>query len=173
LRETTERYFLDGPMRPLAIPTSLQAALAARLDRVALGKDVAVLGAAIGREFTHELIAAVSSFNPTDLDAALGRLTDAGLISRRGTPPDATYSFKHALVQDAAYATLLKSPRQQLHVDIAKALVERFPERAERLPEIVAHHFTEAGLASEALYYWRRACQLARAVGQSRGGELL
>jgi hypothetical protein len=92
---------------------SLQAALAARLDRVALGKDVAVLGAAIGRDFTHELIAAVSTFDSTDLDA--GRLTDAGLISRRGAPPDSIYSFKHALVQDAAYATLLKSRRQQVH----------------------------------------------------------
>ena len=94
-------------------------------------KDVAQIGAAIGREFSHELIAAVSSLAPADLDAALERLTASGLISRRGTPPDATYSFKHALVQDAAYATMLKSRRRQLHASIAKVLVERFAALAE------------------------------------------
>ena len=86
-----------------------------------------MIGAAIGREFSHELIAAVSALDPVDLDAALARLTASGLISRRGTPPDASYSFKHALVQDAAYATMLKSRRRQLHASIAQTLVERFP----------------------------------------------
>ena len=120
LRETTDRYVLDGPLPPLAIPTTLQASLVARLDRLGPVKDVAQIGAAIGREFSHELIFAVSALSPMDLDAALQRLTASGLISRRGTPPVATYSFKHALVQDAAYATLLKSRRRQLHASIAK-----------------------------------------------------
>ena len=103
-----------------------------------------------------------------DLDAALERLTASGLISRRGTPPDATYAFKHALVQDAAYATLLKSRRRQLHARIAKVLVERFAAMAENQPEVVAHHFTEAGLASEAIAYWVKAGRLAQARWANR-----
>jgi class 3 adenylate cyclase/predicted ATPase len=161
LRETADRYALDGPLPPLAIPTTLQASLVARLDRLATVKDVAQIGAAIGREFSYELISAVASLTPVHLDAALERLTTSGLLSRRGTPPAATYSFKHALVQDAAYATLLKSRRQQLHASIAKLLIKRFPAMAEGLPEVVAHHLTEAGLASEAIGYWLKAGQLA------------
>jgi class 3 adenylate cyclase/DNA-binding SARP family transcriptional activator len=163
LRETTESYVLDGSLPPLAIPTTLQASLVARLDRLGAGKDVGLIGAAIGREFSHELIAAVSAMAAINLDAALERLTASGLVSRRGTPPDATYSFKHALVQDAAYATMLKSERRQLHSSIAKVLVERFPALAQNQPEVVAHHFSEAGAASEAIGYWRRAAQLASA----------
>jgi predicted ATPase len=165
MRETPDRYVLDGPLPPLAIPTTLQASLVARLDRLAAVKDVAQVGAAIGREFSHELIAAVSSLAPVDLDTALERSSHSGLISRRGMPPDATYSFKHALVQDAAYATLLKSRRQQLHATIAKVLIERFPATAESPPEVVAHHFTEAGLASEAICYWRKAGAMAQRRG--------
>ena len=168
LRETTDCYVLDGPLPPLAIPTTLQASLVARLDRLASVKDVAQIGAAIGREFSHELIAAVSAWAPIDLDAALERLTASGLISRRGTPPVATYSFKHALVQDAAYVTMLRSRRRQLHSSIAKVLVERFPAMADSLPEVVAHHYTEAGLASEAIGYWRKAGQLASARSANR-----
>jgi tetratricopeptide (TPR) repeat protein len=168
MRETPDRYVLDGPLPPLAIPTTLQASLVARLDRLATVKDVAQIGAAIGREFRHELIAAVASLPPADLDATLERLTASGLISRRGTPPDATYSFKHALVQDAAYDTLLKSRRQQLHAKIANVLVERFPMIVDSLPEVVAHHFKEAGLPSEALGYWRKAGQLASARSANR-----
>ena len=155
LRETADGYALDGPLPELAIPTTLQASLVARLDRLASVKDVAQTGAAIGREFSHELITVVSVLAPMELDAALERLTGSGLISRRGTPPDATYTFKHALVQEAAYATMLRSRRQPLHASIAASLVERFPALAETLPEVVAHHFTEAGLASEAIGYWR------------------
>ena len=168
LRETTDCYVLDGPLPPLAIPTTLQASLVARLDRLGPVKDVAQIGAAIGREFSHELIAAVSALAPMDVDTALERLTATGLISPRGTPPDATYSFKHALVQDIAYATMLKSRRRQLHSIIAKALVERFPAVAERLPEVVARHFTEAGLASEAIGYWVKAALLAQARSANR-----
>jgi class 3 adenylate cyclase/tetratricopeptide (TPR) repeat protein len=161
LRETPDRYVLDGPLPPLAMPTTLQDSLVARLDRLAPVKEVAQIGAVIGREFSHELIAAVAAMTPKDLDTALERLTASGLISRRGTPPNATYVFKHALVQDAAYGTLLKSRLQQLHGSIAKLLVERFPAVAEGLPEVVAHHFTESGLASDAIDYWCKAGQLA------------
>jgi predicted ATPase len=168
LRETPDRYVLDGPLPPLAIPTTLQASLAARLDRLASPKDVAQIGAAIGREFSHELIAAVSALAPIDLDTALGRLTASGLISRRGMPPDATYSFKHALVQDAAYATMLKSRRRQLHASIARLLVEQFSAVTESQPELVAHHFTEAGLANQAVGYWVKAGRLAHARSANR-----
>ena len=168
LREATDSYVLDRPLSPLAVPTTLQDSLVARLDRLGPGKDVAMIGAAIGREFSHELIAAVSALPPAGLDAALERLTGSGLVSRRGTPPYATYAFKHALVQDAAYATLLKSRRRQLHLSIANALVERFPALTERLPEVVAQHFTKAGLASEAIGYWRKAGQLASARSANR-----
>ena len=168
LRETPDRYVLDGPLPPLAIPTTLQASLVARLDRLASPKDVAQIGAVIGREFSHELVAAVSALPPIELEAALERLTASGLISRRGTPPDATYAFKHALVQDAAYATMLKSRRRQLHASIAKVLVERFATMAESQPEVAAQHFAEAGLASEAINYWVKAGRLAQARWANR-----
>jgi tetratricopeptide (TPR) repeat protein len=129
---------------------------------------VAQIGAAVGREFYYALIAAVSALAPKDLDAALERLAASGLISRRGTPPDATYAFKHALVQDAAYVTMLKSRRRQLHASIAQVLVERFPAMAERQPEAVAQHFTEAGLASEAIDHWVKAGRLAYARWSNR-----
>jgi DNA-binding SARP family transcriptional activator len=167
-RETTERYVLDGPLPQLSIPTTLQGSLLARLDQLGTVKDVAQIGAAIGREFSHELIDAVASLAPRDLDAALQRLTASELISRRGVPPFAIYSFKHALVQDAAYATLLKSRRRQLHGSIAKVLVDRFPAMAETLPEVVAHHFTEAGFVSEAIGGWLKAGRLAYARSANR-----
>jgi class 3 adenylate cyclase/DNA-binding SARP family transcriptional activator len=167
-RETTDSYVLDGPLPAFAIPTTLQASLVARLDRLGAVKDVALIGAAIGREFSHELIAAVSDLLPADLAAALQRLTASGLISGRGTPPDAIYTFKHALVQDAAYVTMLRSRRRQLHAGIAKALIERFPTVAESLPEVVARHFTEAGLAGEAIDWWIKAGRLAQARWANR-----
>jgi DNA-binding SARP family transcriptional activator len=168
LRETTDRYVLDGPLPPLAIPMTLQASLVARLDRLGAAGDAAQIGAAIGRVFPYELIAAVSPLSPADLDTALERLTASGLVARRGTPPDATYTFKHALVQDAAYATILKSRRRQLHSDLAKVLVERFPATAESRPEVVANHFTEAGLAAEAVGYWLKAGRLSYARAANR-----
>ena len=168
LREAADHYVLNGPLPPLAIPKTLQASLVARLDLLGPAKDVAMIGAAIGREFSHELIAAVSALDPIDLDAALARLTASGLISRRGTPPDASYSFKHALVQDAAYVTMLKSRRRQLHASIAQMLVERSPALIESQPEIVAHHFTEAGLASEAIGHWVKAGRQAHARWANR-----
>lgn len=168
MRETPDRYVLDGPLPALAIPTTLQASLVARIDRLGSVKDVAQIGAAIGREFSQELIAAVAALAPVDLDAALERLTASGLVSRRGPAPSATYVFKHALVHDAAYATLLKSRRQQLHARIAELLVERFPAQAEGLPEVVAHHLAQAGFASEAIGYWRKAGQRAGARWANR-----
>jgi class 3 adenylate cyclase/DNA-binding SARP family transcriptional activator len=150
LRETADGYALDGPLPALAIPTTLQASLVARLDRLGPVKGVAQIGAAMGRVFSHELIGAVASLSPAELNAALEGLTASGLISRRGTPPLATYAFKHALVQDAAYATLLKSRRQQLHGAIARALEEGFPEIVETEPETIAHHLMEASLSNAA-----------------------
>jgi class 3 adenylate cyclase len=168
LRETADGYTLDGPLPQLTVPMTLQALLVARLDRLGTAKDVAQLGAAIGREFSLDLIGAISDLQQTDLDAALERLTTSGLVSRRGTPPVATYSFKHALVQDAAYATLLLSRRRQVHARIAKVMVERFSGTAQSQPEIVAHHFTEASLADEAISYWRKAGQLAASRSANR-----
>jgi class 3 adenylate cyclase/tetratricopeptide (TPR) repeat protein len=164
LRESSGGYVMDGPLPPLlAIPTTLQASLVARFDRLGPAKDTALIGAAIGREFSHKLLAAVSALSPGDLDAALARLTASGLVSRRGMPPDTTYSFKHALVRDAVYATMLRSRRQQLHATIGNALVEHFPALAESLPEVAARHFTEAGLAGAAIGHWRKAGRLALA----------
>src|SRR6185436_5034723 len=124
LRESGNRYELTGPLPPLAIPATLHASLLARLDRLASTKDVAQIGAAIGREFSYALIAAVAALPEKDLQSALTQLVGAELIFQRGVPPDATYQFKHALVQDAAYSSLVRSRRQQLHGAIAHALEE-------------------------------------------------
>ena len=168
LRKTTDRFVLDGPLPPLAIPATLQASLVAHLDLLGSAKEVAQIGAAIGRQFSYEMISAVSALVSVDLDAALEQLMASGLISRRGVPPIATYSFKHALVQDAAYATLLKSRRRQVHASIAKMLVERFSALTDGQPEIIAQHYTEAGLASEAIEYWLKAGRLAYARWANR-----
>ena len=165
LREMSDRYVLDGPLPPRTAPTTLQASLVARLDRLGPGKEVAVIGAVIGREFSHELIAAVSTLPPPDLEAALERLTASGLVYRRGSAAYANYAFKHALVRDAAYVTMLRSRRRQLHASIAKTLAEQFPVLADSQPEIVARHFAEAGLSAEAIGYWRKAGQLAGSRG--------
>ena len=168
LRETMDRHGIDGPLPLLAIPATLQTSLAARLDLLGSVKDVAQMGATIGRQFSYELVSAVAGLAPVDLDPALDRLTESGLVSRQGTPPSATYSFRHALVQDAAYATLVKSRRRQLHASIAKVLVERFSALIDGQPEIVAQHFTEAGLASEAIGYWVKAGRVAYARWANR-----
>jgi class 3 adenylate cyclase/predicted ATPase len=158
LIDTGDRYELTAPMPSLAIPATLRDSLMARLDRLAPVKEVAQTAAVIGREFSHELIAAVSPLPIAELDAALDRLVASGLVFRRGTPPEATYSFKHALVQDAAYGTLLKSRRQQLHARVAGLLAERFPSTA---PETLAHHLTEAGAYERAVDRWHAAGQQA------------
>jgi predicted ATPase len=120
-------------------------------------REVAQIGAALGRQFSHELIAAVTPMPQPQLDDALAQLVGAGLIYRRGTPPDAEYTFKHALVQDAAYGTLLRSRGQQLHARIATTLEDRFPEIVEGQPALLAHHCAEGGLPEKAVEYWLAA----------------
>jgi class 3 adenylate cyclase/tetratricopeptide (TPR) repeat protein/ABC-type transport system involved in cytochrome c biogenesis ATPase subunit len=154
-------YRLAGPLPPLAIPDTLQDSLMARLDRLAPVKEVSQIGAAIGREFSYSLVRALVGRDETALKHALAQLEDAELVFRRGEPPEAVYSFKHALVRDAAYESLLKSRRHQLHGQIARALEEKFPEVAASQPEIVAYHFTEAGLVDPAIDYWLKAGHLA------------
>src|SRR5262249_41280206 len=130
LRDVGDHYELTGPLPPLAIPSTLHASLLARLDRLAAVKDVAQIGAVIGREFSYPLIAAVAGLSERDMSAALAQLVAADLIFQRGVPPDATYQFKHALVQDTANASLVRSRRQQLHGQIAKTLEEQLPDIA-------------------------------------------
>ena len=143
----------------LAVPASLQALLMARLDRLGSAKEIAQIGAAIGREFSHALLAAVVHKPDAELGSALDRLLAAGLLFRQGVPPNATYLFKHALVQDAAYGTLLREPRRTLHARIAEILESQFAESAERQPELLARHCTEAGLIEKAASLWGKAGQ--------------
>ncbi|MBI3801012.1 MAG: AAA family ATPase [Deltaproteobacteria bacterium] len=150
-----------APLPPLGIPATLQDALMARLDRLAPVREVAQVGATLGREFSYELLHAVSPFSEAALQQGLRQLVEAELIYQRGLPPQATYLFKHALVQDTAYHSLLKSKRQQYHQQIAQVLEEQFPETKETQPELVAHHYTEAGLVGQALPYWQQAGQRA------------
>jgi tetratricopeptide (TPR) repeat protein len=157
LTDAGDRYTVAGPVTPLAIPATLQASLLARLDRLAPVREVAQIGAALGRQFSHELIAAVASVPEPQLDEALAQLVGAELIYRRGTPPDAEYTFKHALVQDAAYSTLLRSRRQQLHARVAATLEGRFPDIIAVQPALLAHHCEEAGLTEKAVEYWLAA----------------
>jgi predicted ATPase len=145
----------------LGIPSTLQDALMARLDRLAPVREIAQVGAVLGREFSYELLHAVYPFDEGMLQQGLRQLVEAELIYQRGLPPQATYLFKHALVQDTAYQSLLKSRRQQLHQQIAQVLEERFPETKETQPELLAHHCTEAGLITQAIPYWQRAGQRA------------
>ena len=161
LIEEPERYRLDGPLPPLAIPSTLQDSLMARLDRLAAVKEIAQIGAAIGREFSYPLLHAVVGRDEATLRAALSQLEDTGLVFRHGTPPEASYSFKHALVQDTAYESLLKSRRQILHQRIAEILREQFADVVEAEPELLAHHFTQAGLREPAIEYWGKAGDLA------------
>jgi predicted ATPase len=163
LKDAGDHYELAGPLPPLAIPATLHDSLLARLDRLAPIKEIAQIGAALGREFSHALLAAIADRPEAELQGALDQLVASELVFRRGTPPEATYSFKHALVQDAAYGTLLKSRRQQLHARIAKVLDEQFPETAETQPELLAHHFTQAGLVDKAVRYRYQAGRQAMA----------
>jgi predicted ATPase len=171
LMDAGDHYELAGPLPPLALPATLHDSLLARLDRLAPVKEIAQIGAVIGREFSHALLAAVAERSAADLQAALDQLVAAELIFRRGAPPDVTYSFKHALVQDVAYGTLLKSRRQHLHARIAKVLEERFSETAKNQPEQLAHHFTEAHQIERAFEYWRKAGE--RAVARSANVEAI
>jgi predicted ATPase len=161
LQEQEARYDLTGPLPPLAIPATLHDALMARLDRLAAAKLVAQLGAVIGCTFAYDLVQAVAPLDAATLQGALAQLVEAELVAQRSMPPQATYTFKHALIQDAAYQSLLRSTRQQYHQRIAQVLAERFPETAETQPELLAQHYTEAGLHAQAIVYWQGAGQQA------------
>jgi predicted ATPase len=163
LTDAGDRFELVGPLRPLAIPSTLHDSVLARLDRLAAVKEVAPIGAALGREFAHALLAVVAERPEGELQTALDRPVAAELVYRSGAPPEATYGFKHALVQDAAYGTLLRSRRQQLHARIAEVLERQFPQSAEIPPELLAHHCTQAGLSEKAVDYWYRAGRQAMA----------
>jgi class 3 adenylate cyclase len=152
-----QRAVAAVPSPALAVPASLHASLMARLDRLGSAKEVAQIGAAIGREFSHTLLASVVRKPEAELASELNRVVEAGLLFRRGVAPHATYLFKHALVQDAAYGTLLREPRRALHARIAETLERQFPETAEGHPELVAHHCTEAGLIEKAAGLWGEA----------------
>ena len=157
--ETAERTVAAVPSPSIAVPPSLHASLMARLDRLGAAKEVAQIGAAIGREFTHALLAAVVGKPEQELASALDQIIRAGLLFRQGVPPHASYLFKHALIQDAAYGTLLREPRRALHARIAETLERDFPDIAENRPEILARHCTEAGLIEKAAGLWGRAGQ--------------
>ena len=161
LREENGTYVLVSALIPLAIPSTLQDSLMARLDRLAPMKEIAQIAAAIGREFSYRLLEAAAPIQGPALQSALGQLMAAELIHSRGSPPEAIYLFKHALVQDTAYGALLRSRRQRIHADIARALVERFADQIEAAPAVIARHYTEAGLAEPAARYWLKAAELA------------
>ena len=169
------------PSSAVAVPASLHASLMARLDRLGPAKEIAQIGAAIGREFSHLLLEAVVRKSPAELQSTLDRLIQAGLLFRQGVPPHSTYLFKHALVQDAAYGTLLREPRRELHARIAHTIERQFAEIAESQPELVARHCTEAGLIEKAAGLWGKAGQrssersaLVEAVAQlSRALDLI
>jgi class 3 adenylate cyclase/predicted ATPase len=164
VEELTKAVLERGTAAPGAVvPASLQASLMARLDRVPRAKKVAQVAACIGREFPYSLLAAVSSSPEIELRVALDQLSAAELVFCRGVPPEARYSFKHALVRDAAHESLLKAQRQQMHARIVRVLEEQFPQAVEEEPELLAQHCTEAGLAEQAVDYWRRAGQQALA----------
>ena len=155
--EELTKSVLESGVTPLGIPTTLHDSLMARLDHLASVRRVAQVGAAIGREFSYILLRAVSRLPEDDLRSALGRLVGSELVFQKGTPPDAIYSFKHALVQDAAHGSLLRSTRQQLHAQIAEALEAQSPETIENQPELLAQHYVEAGLVEKAIAFWGKA----------------
>jgi predicted ATPase len=161
LRAEAEHYMLTGPLSTMAIPETLQDSLMARLDQLATAKEVAQLGAVLGREFAYDMLRAVSSQDEATVQDRLTRLVEAELLYQRGRPPRAQYMFKHALIQDAAYASLLRSTRQQVHQQVAQLLEARFPEIVETQPELVAQHYTAAGCAEQAVRYWQQAGQQA------------
>jgi TOMM system kinase/cyclase fusion protein len=161
VREEGASYVLTGPLPPLAIPATLHDSLMARLDRLATVKEVAQLGATLGRTFAYALLQAVSPLDEATLQHGLRQLVEAELVYQRGVPPQATYLFKHALIQEAAYQSLLRSTRQQFHQRVAQVLEARFPATVDTQPELVAQHYTEAGLAEQAVGYWQRAGEQA------------
>jgi predicted ATPase len=161
LKAVDGHYALTGSFSTFAIPATLQDSLMARLDRLVTAKAVAQYAAVIGRQFSYELLQAVSQVDEVILQHELGRLVEAEIVYHRGVPPQATYTFKHALIQDAAYQSLLRSTRQQYHQRIAQIVEAQFPETAEAEPELLAYHYTAAGLTEQAVHYWQHAGQHA------------
>ncbi len=157
LQEEADHYALSGELSGVAIPATLQDSLMARLDRLPMVREVAQLGAVLGREFAYEMLRALAAVEESTLQDRLGQLVGAELLYQRGRPPRAKYMFKHALIQDAAYASLLKRTRHQYHQQIAQMLEAEFPDTVEAEPELVAHHYTEAGLNEQAVGYWHQA----------------
>ena len=174
LREEAGQWALDGPLPDVAVPATLQASLVARLDRLSSVREVAQAGAVLGREFAHDLLAEVADVPELSLRAAIDALVAADLVQRRGAPPDASYIFKHALIQDAAYGTMLRGRRRGLHRRAAQAIKRLRPDTAEREPEVLAHHHAEAGESAAAAALYRRAGEQAakraafREAGMSR-----
>jgi predicted ATPase len=169
LQEREKRYELTGPLPPLAIPATLHDSLMARLDRLATVKGIAQFGATLGREFSYVLLQAVSPWDEETLRHGLQQLVEAGFLYQRGLLPQAIYTFKHALIQDAAYQSLLRSSRQRYHQHIAQVLEAQFPDIAATQPELLAHHYTEAGCQEHAVGYWQRAGE--RALQRSANPE--
>ncbi len=174
LADKGDHYELVGSLPPLAIPATLHDSLMARLDRLARVKEVAQIGAVIGREFSHELLVAVADRPPGQLHGALERLVSSELVFRRGAPPHATYAFKHALVQEAAYQSLLRSRRASLHARILRALEQESRDSKEVEPELLAHHATQAGAVAKAVRYWHLAGEkaLERSANAEAAGHL-
>src|SRR5262249_3124242 len=171
LKEVDGHYALIGALSTFAIPATLQDSLMARLDRLMTGKVIAQLVATIGRQFSYALLQQVSQLDGPRVQGGLGRLVAAELVYQRGLPPQATYTFKHALIQDAAYASLLKSTRQQYHQRIAQVLEAQFPNIVEAQPELLAQHYTEASLIVQAIPCWQQAGQ--KAVERSANVEAI
>jgi predicted ATPase/class 3 adenylate cyclase len=161
VQEDTQHYVLTGPLSAVMIPATLQDSLMARLDRLGAARDVAQLGAVVGREFAYDVLQVLAPLDETTLQARLAQLVEAELLYQRGRPPHARYVFKHALIQEAAYASLLKSTRQQVHQQIAQILEAQFPTLVETQPELVAQHYTAAGCTEQAVVYWQWAGQQA------------
>ena len=171
LKATEDGFEFTGAVHNLALPTSLRDSLMASLDRSMQMKEIAQIGAVLGRTFSYELVQAIAPRAPTDLEVALAHLTASGLATRSGVPPEASYTFKHALVQDAAYDSLLKARRLELHAEIARVIEARFPARTETEPELLAHHYAAAGRAEPAIAYWLKAAK--RAANRSAHREAL
>ena len=163
LEERDGRYHLTDAGAPFVIPATLKDSLVARLDRLGPAKDVALAASIIGQEFSFELVGAAASVEPPLLVAALGQLVQSDIVAQRGEPPHAVYTFKHALVRDAAYQTVLKSRKRHLHERVAQALESRFSDLARTEPELLAHHYSEADVVDRALPYWRKAAEYASA----------
>jgi class 3 adenylate cyclase/predicted ATPase len=174
LREEANRYELTGPLSAVAIPATLQESLSARLDRLPKLREVAQLGAVIGREFDYDMLRAIAPMDDSRLEEGLRQLVEAELLYQRGLPPRAKYIFKHALIQDAAYQSLLKRTREQCHRQVADILETRFPDTVKNQPELLAHHHTEANSPQTAVEYWLKAGQLAvnRFADQEAVGHL-